>query len=331
MASTPIADLSYRHYDGPLEAPFYRWWAIAKMTMRLALKKRGFWWWSILSGSWYFMLGVIFYFMDVTSEQINAASGINASSQFFANITWKDQFLNGFSSSQLFLFILSLLIGAGAIANDNRANALLVYLSKPCSKLDYLIGKWFGVFLLITMATAIPTLIFFGYCYMSYRQYNFLEQDPMLFWKLLAIIPIPAAFHASVSLGISSLFNQGRMAGATYAGLYFITYFFTTAMGVVRIVTIQEGTPRGAGTPPPLVDTLFYGSVDGIQIALAKNILGTRGSPLFNAGPRGMSADAARFIPPIPSALLFGSLYVAICALFLYIAWRRIRAVEVVA
>ena len=50
---------------------------------------------------------------------------------------------------QLFLLFIALLAGAGSIANDNRANALLVYLSKPCRKVDYLFGKWAGLAMLI--------------------------------------------------------------------------------------------------------------------------------------------------------------------------------------
>ena len=40
QSSSPIADLSYRHYDGPLNAPVARWWSIAKMTIQVAIKKK---------------------------------------------------------------------------------------------------------------------------------------------------------------------------------------------------------------------------------------------------------------------------------------------------
>src|SRR4051794_26367275 len=101
VASSPILDLSYRNYDGPLEAPIHRWWAIAKMTMRLGVKKRGFWVWAVLSGYWYLILMAVFYFMDVLSPTPEAAA------QFFARIIWKDQFLNAFSIGQLIYFILA--------------------------------------------------------------------------------------------------------------------------------------------------------------------------------------------------------------------------------
>jgi len=316
MSSAPIADLTYRNYDGPLEPPMYRWWAIAKMMMRLSIKKKSFWVFGSLSGWWYFILAAIFYF----TETISAAQGIPGPNQFLLRVVWKDIFLDGFSRSQLFLFIIALLIGVGQIANDNRANALLVYLSKPCTKTDYLIGKWFGIFVPLLCVVAGPTLLFYGYCAMSYRHYGFFTQDPWLILKLLVLFPIAPAFHASVALGISSLFNQGRIAGAVYSGIYFMSDFFTLAISVIM---------QTSSRPDPhvwkLLNTVFYFAVDGIQIACAKLLLGTRGSDLFG-GPRGRLTTP----PDIPSAPLFIALYLGICLLSLWIAWVRIRAVEVV-
>jgi ABC-2 type transport system permease protein len=306
--ASPIADLTYRNYDGPLEPPSYRWWPIAKMSMRLAVKKRSFWVLGAMSGWWFIILSAVFYFTDIL------ATTPAASERFFKTVVWKDQFLNGFGYAQLFLLLIALLIGVGAIANDNRANALLVYLSKPCTKTDYLIGKWVGIFIPITCVVAVPSLIFYAYCALSYRQYGVISDDPWLILKLIALFPVAGIFHASVSLGISSMFDQGRTAGAVYAGIYFMSSIFTSAVGVARAV--------GRDTSH-LITNVFYLSVDGIQIALAKLILGTDGSNLL-ARPGRMGP------PPAPNAPLFISLYFGICVIAILIAWSRIRAVEVV-
>lgn len=331
MASSPIADLSYRNYDGPLEAPTFRWWVVAKMTMGLAIKKKGFWIWSCLSAYWYLILGAIYYFVDVISDQ-SPQGGFGQI--LFSQTVWKDKFLDAFSISQILLFIVALLVGIGTIANDNRANALLVYLSKPCTKLDYLAGKWMAIFLLLLAVSGIPMLLFYGYCYMSFRQYGFVSQDPLLIWKLLAIMPLPAALHASLCVGISSMFQQGRLAGATYAALYFITWSFTNMMKLIILIEWADETPRqmrrhmtqqAVSHSPAIVHSLFYASVDGIQIGLAKVILGTQGSPVF-PNPGG----GAPPMPHIPDGYLFGAIYLLVCAGSLLIAWTRIRAVEVV-
>ncbi len=320
---SPIADLSYRNYDGPLEPPVFRWWAIARASMQLTLKKRGFWAWAVGSGYWYFFLVIGFYFVD---NFVPPSMDINGKNPIFQQLIWKDQFLNAFSISQLLLFILALMLGAGSIANDNRAKALLVYLSKPCSKLDYVIGKWFGIFLPITVATLIPTVFFYIYCAMTYRSYGFLSDDPTLGLRLLAMCFIPGIFHASVALGVSSLFDQGRLAGATYAGMYFIPLFVTKVMQFAHMGTLDQ-----TGPTPKTIDFLFYCSMDGLQIALAKNILHTRGSPLFLSlsGPTSRNPMSNAIVPE-PNGLIFTGIFLLVCGACLALAWSRVRAVEVV-
>ena len=121
QSSSPIADLSYRHYDGPLNAPVARWWSIAKMTIQVAIKKKAFWGWSIVSSWWYLILLAVFWFMDNVAGTFGAPAE-GGKNPFLSQIIWKDQFVHGFSYSQMILMVVALLVGAGSIANDNRKN-----------------------------------------------------------------------------------------------------------------------------------------------------------------------------------------------------------------
>ncbi|MCC7435484.1 MAG: ABC transporter permease subunit [Methanoregulaceae archaeon] len=322
--SSPIADLSYRHYEGVLEPPRHRWWAIAKTTMRQAFRKKVMWVVSA-SSAWYY-LGMVFVMFVL--DQIAANRAPNAPDPmeaFLLRIVWKDQFLHGFGFGQILFLLGALILGAGTIANDTRANALLVYLSKPVTKRDYLLGKWFGVFLPLLAIMLIPSLAFFLFGLMSYREKGFVSQDPLLFLKLLLMFPLGAAFHASLVIGFSSMFNQGRLAGATYAALYFVTNFFTQAMVVVHVnLTMGRGeTSEAAKAALPIVHSLYYASVDGLNIGMAKAILGTAGSPYFGIPSRMQMVPAPPLLPVL-------AIMVGLSALMLFIAWRRIRAVEVV-
>lgn len=314
MAS-PIADLSYRNYDGPLEKPINRWWAIAKTTMSLGFRKKwGFWALTLLAGFPYLFMIVMLYVMDALAQNVP----LGQKNPLLERMAWKNPFLVAFSFSQIWLLLLALLIGIGAIANDNRANALLVYLSKPISRLDYLIGKWVGIFIPITLVVGVPILVFYGYCFMSYRDYGFVTENPSLLPRLLVMMLIPGAVHASVALGISSLFNQGRLAGATYAGVYFMALFFTNVMA---------GISRRSEDASALVNTLYYCSIDGIQFALAKVVLGTNGGSPF---PAQGGRNPMDFAVPAPNGFMFLMIFLGLSALSLGIAWSRIRAVEVI-
>lgn len=323
MAS-PIADLSYRNYDGVLSDTRFRWWVITKAQIMVALKKRAIWWYVVLSAGYYVLLmGELFVFDMIA--QATPPGRQNPLAELTARLVWKDQFVHGFSWGQIWYLAIALVLGAGAIANDNRANALLVYLSKPCDKRDYLFGKWFGVFLPLLIVSAIPSLVFFFYGAMSYRDAGFLTADSWMLPKLILVLSIGAAFHASVVIGVSSLFNQGRMAGAVYAGFYFISNFFTQLMVIAFLNMTGRG--RHANDAPAgaleSVSKLYYASIDGLNIGMAKGIFGTDGTPSLGI-PSGV-----RSVPMPPLWMTLGPILL-ISALMMYIAWRRIRPVEIV-
>ena len=325
MSASPIADLTYRGYDGTLEAPQYRWWVIARMSIRLAFKKRSYWVLTIFGGLYYVLLMIIIFFM----EQIAAAGqqGERQLLDFMSRIVWKDQFLHGFSTGQMWFLFLALLLGAGSIANDNRANALLVYLSKPCNKTDYLVGKWVGIFLPLLLSMALPAAFFYMYGALSYRGYGFLHNDPWVILKLAALLPLSAAVYSSLVIFFSSLFKQGRIAGATLAGLYFLTNIFTQLMAFSWVMTQGGGRRHVSAAETNAVvnalSSLYYASVDGLNIGMGKAILATNGSAYFGIPSPIRSVPA----PSLIGVLLIGAIVSLVCVA---IAWKRIRAVEVV-
>ena len=319
-AAGPIADLSYRNYDGPLEDVGKRWWVIAKMTMRMALKRKWFWTLAFFSTYGYAILSVIFYFLDTFAS--SATSLGRPSPNPMESIVWKDQVLTGFSLGQIWIFCFTLLIGAGVIAADTRANALLVYLSKPVSKLDYLLGKWLGMFLLIVAVTGVPMLLFTAFNWLSYRQYG--DWDSWLFFKMIPLMIVPAFLHASIMLGVSAMFNQGRVAGAVYAGIYFLSGLVAGISAGIRISTVQRG-----GAPSAILDQASYFSIPGIIEGLGKVILNTIGATGNPFDPRERGFDRAMAIPQ-PNGVLFTFLILAISGMFILLAWKKVRAVEVI-
>lgn len=316
----PIADLTYRGYNGPLQSPRGRWWVVARMTARLAFKKRFFWVLTALS-AWYFLVMIVTIFIAEQAAQAAGPGGDRGFSQFLSRLVWHDQMLIGFSYGQLVFMVGALFVGAGVIANDNRANALLVYLSKPCTKFDYLFGKWMGVFLPLVTMVGLPSVFFYLYGVLSYRTYGFVSQNPTMGLRMLLVVALAAALHTSIIVGVSSLFNQGRLAGSTYAGFYIMTYLFTVMIGGAWQMASRASDASLQG----VLRIVYYCSIDGINIGLGKSILGTDGAPPF-----GFSGPGTPSIVPAPPVLPFALAYLGIAALALWLAWGRVRAVEVV-
>ena len=58
----------------------------------------------------------------------------------------------------IFVFFVTIYVGAGLIANDRRANALQVYLSKPLTRAEYVAGKLAILFLFLVGVTWLPAI-----------------------------------------------------------------------------------------------------------------------------------------------------------------------------
>jgi ABC-2 type transport system permease protein len=219
------------------------------------------------------------------------------------------------STAQLFLLIVAMIIGIGTIANDNRANALLIYLSKPCTKLDYLIGKWVGIFIPLYCVALVPGLIFWAYIAMSFRQYGSVSSAPWVPLQLVVISAFPACLMASLCVGISSMFNQGRNAGFTLFGIYFVSNLFTKMMGGIFIFVSDNR----------IIKDLYYASVDGLTIGMSKLTMLSDGSAMLVQRNQQAAVTVGR-----PDLWFIIPGYFGLCALSIWIAWLRIRPVEVV-
>lgn len=311
--SSPIADLSYRTYTGPIEPSGWRWWTIARMMTAITFHKKVYWVATVIS-AWYFLVIMTIVFFV---EQVQAGGqGID----MLNRLVWKDQFYHAFGFGQLLFMLIGLLAGAGSVANDNQANALVMYLSKPCTRIDYVLGKLAGVFIPIFTSMALPATIFYALGLGSYQRYGFFTADPWMFPKVILALGIVAAFHSTLIVAISSMFRNGRAAGGVYAAIYFVLSFFAHLMGGLY-TAISENSPNS----PALTNTLpfAYSSVDGIGLAIFRQIVGFADTPPF-----GMPGQLS--VLPTPPIWLTAGAMTLITAIGVFILSRRVKAVEVV-
>jgi ABC-2 type transport system permease protein len=123
----------------------------------------------------------------------------------------------------LWMLVITIFGGAGLIANDLRTGAILVYLSRPLTRRDYVLGK-LGVLMLLNLSvTLVPGLLL-------YLIALALAPDQFVKWDLAWIGPAIALQAAVMSLvmslvglAVSSLSRSARVAGigffAVVAGL----------------------------------------------------------------------------------------------------------------
>lgn len=321
-----IADVSYRTYDGELRNRSARWWTITLSTVRMSIKKLGYWIPGGLVLLIYLISGLVFYFTRNARAQFGAEEPANQYAIFLNQ---------GLSGTGLLLFIAALTIGAGSIAADNKANALLVYLSKPITRLDYLIGKWVGIFLLLAGLSFVPALLMYLFFLVAYSGDGFLKDNPTLILRLIAATLFPAALHTSLVMGFSACSKSPRLAGSLYAAFYFVSLIVAITASQLML-SRDTGGNKGANTAlvaslsvPGISDGLAQHLYDLTPKQIAQNSGGRRRNRRFRA-PKPPAEEAPPVTaerPPLIPLLLIGG---ALIALPIAVATARVRAVEVV-
>jgi ABC-2 type transport system permease protein len=294
---SPIADLSYRNYDGAKSLDTARWWVVAKNGLRVSLKKKGLWvLFGMSSLSYLFMLFMMFM-QSFSGEMAGDMLG-----------TFRQQLVGTYGNA-FWPLLIALLIGSGSIAADNRANALQVYLAKPMTKRDYLIGKWLYIFLVVFAVYFVPLFLVIMYRAFDVGFAEFFKADGRAFFAMPILAAIPAALHASVLVGISAWNKTPWIVGVIYAGVY----FFSSIFAMILAESIDSPTPE-------IDATLRHISIEGIISGLGQNLIGAMPKNLMPGLDRtGMPSLVPLLL--IATALVVGGILAA---------RARIRAVEVV-
>jgi len=311
LVASPIADLTYRTYDGPLHMRLWRWWTIAVARMRYLRMRWWFWALSALSILPWIFMALVMYLQGLAPGANTGILGKDIVGQKFAQ-----HFMVALSGQGFWLFFIALAAGAGSIASDNRANALQVYLSKPITKGDYLLGKWMGIFVTLFSVTLVPALVFYAYCLMSYTSEGFLKDEPLLIFQLVAACAIPAAIHASLLVGFSAWSKTPLVAGVIYSGIYFCTSLIST---ILHHALYEGELDRGL--------VVQHLNVAGIMGALQQWVFGVTKHQMIVHRWRGIFREAV--IPP-PNVVIMLSVAAGLIILGVLAARMRIRAVEVV-
>jgi ABC-2 type transport system permease protein len=203
----PIYDQGYRRYVARSPLHRARFWPITREALSLILAKRAFVF-LLLASLAPFAFRVVQIYIVTRYPEIGRLLPVDG--RLFG------EFLNG----QILLMVLISVFGAsGLIANDLRTGAILVYLSRPLTRRDYVLGK-LGVPMAICLAvTLLPGVLL-------YVAAIGLAPDGYLRWDLAWLLPaiVAHALCASLvvsllTLAVSALSRSARVAGIATAGL----------------------------------------------------------------------------------------------------------------
>jgi ABC-2 type transport system permease protein len=218
----PIHDQGYRRYGGDRAPRGQAWAVIAKAGIRTFFAKRAFL--GLLLAAWLPFV--------VRSVQIYATANFPQAREILA--VSPETFRQFLDQQGIFVFFITVYVGAGLIANDRRANALQIYLSKPLSRAEYVFGKLAILMTFLLLVTWVPAIVLLIVQIMFSGNFTFFKNNVFLFPAITLFSFIYVLMVSASMLALSSLSNSSRYVGILYAALL----FFTQALyGVLRFVT----------------------------------------------------------------------------------------------
>ena len=206
-----------------------------------------------------------------------------------AGFFWRGLWMQGALS-----FAMALFVGPALVSPDLRNNGLPLYLSRPFSRTEYVLGKMSVLLILISAITWVPGLLLF--LFQGYLEgAGWIGRNLDIAFAILAGSWAWMIFLSLFTLAVSAWVKWKPVARAT------MMIFFFVMMGVATV--IEEALDGWWG--------MLLSSWHNIA-AIWGGLFGRPGSDE---------------LPPVWAAwtaLAFG------CVLFLFILYRRIRAYEVV-
>ena len=222
----PIHDQSYRRYGGQRAAVGRSWTVIARAGVMQMLRKRVFI--GLLLFAWlpFIVRAVQIY---VAANYAQMATLIAPDAKMFRDFLEQQDF---------FVFIMTIYVGAGLIANDRRANALQIYLAKPLLRAEYIAGKAAVLFTFVMLVTFLPALLLLFLEVMFKGSFAFMKANLFLIPAITIGTLLQALLVTFTMLALSSLSKSARYVAILYSGIVFFTL---AVFGVMYAITGSSG------------------------------------------------------------------------------------------
>jgi ABC-type transport system involved in multi-copper enzyme maturation permease subunit len=135
-------------------------------------------------------------------------------------------FLSMQISPLLLVLFVVMYAGSSSIATDLRTGAIVVYLSRPISRMGYVLGKFLPVLFSCLTITLLPGLGLLLFQILLVGDLSLLQEAPWLPLSIFAYSLWVAAYFSLVVLAISSLSRSARLAAAGFVLLTLGSHFF---------------------------------------------------------------------------------------------------------
>ena len=293
---------TYRPYDGELTSSWLRFLVIPRYAFADLRSSRFLSIFFICSFIYPLICALIIY-VQHNASALGLLGVQGARNLISINVTFFMSLLGW--QSMLALFLASL-IGPGQISPDLANNALSLYLARPFSRVEYVLGKMSVLLVLMSLMTWVPGLLCFGL--QGYLEgFQWMKDNARLASGMFLGAWIWILMLALLALALSAWVKWKPMAG----GLMFGVFFVAAAFGAV-INGVQRTRWGNLFNISHLIGSVWVQLFEGAKKT-------TNGAVFF----RVMAGEE------LPLWCCWMSLGV-LCLICLYMLARKIRGAEVV-
>jgi ABC-2 type transport system permease protein len=221
---------SYKRYEGALTSERWRFTVLPRYSFRTAFESKLFT--SFFTGCMLppFVAAVLIY----VKNNIQALQSLNLQPLQFLDVN-SEFFVTLLTVQTVLSFFIVTLIGPGLVAPDLANNALPLYLSRPFSRAEYVLGKLTVLAALTSLVTWIPTLLVIG-VQVNMAGVSWLLDNVRLPVGVFVGSWIWILTISLVSLAISAWVKFRPIATASLFGVFFVLGAFgEIANGMLRL------------------------------------------------------------------------------------------------
>ena len=293
---------TYRPYAGPLTASWRRLAVIPRYAFEDLHRSRFLTIFFIASFIYPLICALIIYVRHNAS--VLALLGAQGSDRLISiNVVF---FMSVLGWQSMLALFLAAFIGPGLISPDLANNGLSLYLARPFSRAEYVIGKMSVLLILLSLMTWVPGLLLFGLQgYLeggAWMSDNIRIASGFLLGAWIWILVL-----ALLALALSAWVKWKPAAGALMFGVFFVAAGFGAAINGVQRTNWGQMLNISY-----LIGSVWVNLFEGANRT-------TNGAPFFRA-PLGED---------LPLWCSWASL-AALCAICLYMLARKIRGAEVI-
>src|SRR5215203_2187061 len=210
----------YGSYEGASHTALSRFLVIPRYALRDVFKSKLFTTIFILCFIYPLIATILVYLRHnanaIALLQINISELLPIDASFFRTFL---EVQGGFA------FILTVLVAPPLISRDLSNNALPLYLCRPLSRAEYVLGKMTVVGFLLSLMTWVPSLLIFFF-QASLAGFGWLWANLWMIWAIFFGFMVWIVLLSLLALAVSSILKWRVVASGALFGLFFVPSAF---------------------------------------------------------------------------------------------------------